>query len=118
MGKVILSKRPILFCGSDCSQCNTYKQFLAGDESRVVNVENQYRCCWLPKDYPSGRDCPFRMCCEDKGIMFCGECDQFETCEKVEEFYSQPGYDKLKIEMFEEIERRQETTKGNESGPR
>jgi hypothetical protein len=41
--------------------------------------------------------------------MFCGECAQFETCVKVEEFYAQPGYDKLRARMFEAIERRRET---------
>jgi hypothetical protein len=109
MRKAMLPERSILFCGSDCSQCHTYQRFLAGDESGVVNPENQYRCCWLPKDYPRGRDCPFRTCCEEKGIMFCGECSQFETCVRVEEFYSQPGYDKLRERMFEAIQRRRET---------
>jgi hypothetical protein len=41
--------------------------------------------------------------------MFCGECSQFETCVRVEEFYSQPGYDTLRERMFEAIERRRET---------
>jgi hypothetical protein len=50
--------------------------------------------------------------------MFCGECDQFETCDKVGEFYSQPGYDKLMTRMFDAIERRRETAKGNESSPK
>jgi hypothetical protein len=117
VGKDILPKRSILFCGSDCSQCHTYQQFLAGDESGVVNAENQYRCCWLPKDYPRGRDCPFRTCCEEKGIMFCGECDQFEECVRVGEFYSQPGYDKLRARMFEAIERRRETIGGHGGNP-
>jgi hypothetical protein len=117
VGKDILPKRSILFCGSDCSQCHRYQQFLAGDERGVVNIENQYRCCWLPKDYPSGRDCPFRTCCEEKGIMFCGECALFETCAKVREFYAQPGYDKLRARMFEAIERRQETIGGARKNP-
>ena len=102
----LLPKRLIRFCGSDCSKCEKYKQFLAGDESVLVNSENDYRCCWLPTDYPKGRDCPIRTCCEEKGFLFCGECDQLETCVRMQEFYAQPGYDELKKRMLEETARR------------
>ena len=95
-------KRLIRFCGADCSNCDTYERFLAGDESGLVNPENDYRCCWLPKDYTKGRDCPIRTCCEEKGILFCGECGQFEQCVTMKEFYSQPGYDELRRRMFED----------------
>jgi hypothetical protein len=96
-------KRPIRFCGADCSKCDTYKRFLAGDESGLVNPENNYRCCWLPKDYPKGRDCPIRICCDEKEVLYCGECSQPDECITMQEFYSQPGYDKLKRRMFEQI---------------
>lgn len=104
MTKDSLAKLPMRFCGSDCSQCSTHQRFLAGDETGVVNTESQYRCCWLPKDYPRGRDCPFRTCCEEKGILLCGECSEFETCVQAAEFYSQPGYDQLKKRMLEAME--------------
>src|SRR5512136_1281083 len=93
----------IRFCGSDCRYCDQYKRFLEGDESGLVNPENDYRCCWLPKDYPRGRDCEIRTCCEDKGIAFCGQCGQFEGCARMMEFYSKPGYDVLRRRMLEEI---------------
>jgi len=102
----LLPDRVIRFCGADCSNCNTYKQFLAGDESGLVNPENNYRCCWLPEDYPKGRDCEIRMCCEEKGILFCGECQQFDECAQMKEFYSKPGYDKFKSRMLKEVEKR------------
>ena len=55
-----LPEQLIMFCGSDCSQCDKYARFLAGDESGLVNLENNnYRCCWLPKDYPRGRTAQF-----------------------------------------------------------
>lgn len=96
----------IRFCGSDCSNCNTYKRFLEGDESELVSTESNYRCCWLPKDYPRGRDCEIRICCEDKGISFCGECARFAGCAIIEEFYSKPGYHELRARMLGEIVRR------------
>jgi hypothetical protein len=45
-----VSKQLIRFCGADCSNCDAYKRFLAGDESGLVNPETNYRCCWLPKN--------------------------------------------------------------------
>jgi hypothetical protein len=102
MQKIRPPDRLIRFCGADCSNCNTYKRFQEGDESGLVNIKNNYRCCWLPKDYPKGKDCEIRACCEEKGILFCGMCDQFEECATMKDFYSKPGYDKLKKRMFEE----------------
>lgn len=101
----------VRFCGADCSTCETYKRFLAGDESGLVNPETKYRCCWLPKNHPEGIDCPFRICCEDKGIRFCGECAQFERCVKIAEFYSQPGYGVLRQRMLEEVAKSQAAPK-------
>lgn len=106
MSKNTVSKLPLRFCGADCSGCAKYRKFLAGDESGVVNTENGYRCCWLPKDYPRGRDCEFRMCCEEKGILFCGECAQFDGCVRAREFYAQPGYEKLRESMLAAVAQR------------
>lgn len=96
-------ERLVRFCGADCATCETYRRFLAGDDGSVVNAETGYRCCWLPKSYPRGRDCPIRECCEEKGLRFCGECPQFEECALMAEFYAQPGYDQLRERMLEEI---------------
>ena len=97
--------RLIRYCGADCSDCGTYRRFLVGDESRVVNADTGYRCCWLPAGYPEGMDCPIRVCCEERGVLYCGLCAELETCRRMEAFYSQPGYDALKQRMLEEAER-------------
>jgi hypothetical protein len=68
------------------------KRFMTGSEDSLVNVQTGFRCCWLPKDYPKGRDCEIRSCCEEKGIEYCGECPQFETCLRMKKFYSKSGY--------------------------
>lgn len=102
----ILPTRLIRFCGSDCSNCDSYKRFMMGDESGLVNIETNYRCCWLPRDYPRGKDCEIRACCEEKGILFCGECGQFEGCIRMKVFYSKPGYDTLRRRMLDEVKKR------------
>ena len=108
---VLPPERLVRFCGADCSNCETYKGFLNGDESGLVNLETNYRCCWLLRDYPKGKDCEIRTCCEEKGILFCGECSRFEECVRMKEFYSKPGYDKLKKKMLEEIKKNIECSK-------
>ena len=92
-------ERLVRFCGADCSSCEAYKRFMAGSEDWLVNFQTGFRCCWLPKDYAKGRDCEIRICCEEKGIEYCGECPQFETCPRMKEFYSKSGYDALKSRM-------------------
>lgn len=101
-----LPGRSIRFCGADCRQCDAYKRYLEGDEGGLVNPENGYRCCWLPRDYPEGRDCPIRLCCEEKGVRFCGECVEYDRCDRMQAFYSQPGYDKLQRRMLEQVAKR------------
>ena len=113
MAESTSAERLIRYCGADCSQCDTYKRFLTGDASGVVNPESQYRCCWLPKDYPRGRDCPIRTCCDEKGILLCGECEQLEVCDRMQAFYAQPGYDKLRVRMLEEVARRRAGERGD-----
>jgi hypothetical protein len=98
-------KRLIRFCGAYCGDCETYRRFLEGDESWVVNAETGLRCCWLPTSYPRGRDCPIRVCCEERGIPSCGACDELEECARMAAFYTQPGYEALKQRMFDEMER-------------
>lgn len=99
-------KRLIRFCGADCGQCASYERFLAGDTSGLVNPETEYRCCWLPADYPQGRTCAIAACCEGRGLSFCARCDQFNRCEIVEAFYAQPGYERLRERMLEALNRR------------
>ena len=81
--------------GADCRQCSTFRAYLKGGKDRLVNPESNYRCCWLPDDYPGGRDCEIKTCCRERSIDFCAQCRQFQVCVRMKEFYSQPGYEKL-----------------------
>jgi hypothetical protein len=105
MSMIPQPERLIRFCGADCARCDSYQLFLAGDDSGLVNPETGYRCCWLPREYSKGSDCPIRLCCEQKGLRFCGECAQFEMCGEMAAFYAQPGYDELRNRMLEAVGR-------------
>jgi hypothetical protein len=105
---VAVNERPqdkprLRFCGVDCLKCATYQGYLAGETKGLVNPETQYRCCWLPRDYPEGRDCTIRLCCEGRGLVLCGECSQFEVCPTLREFYAQPGYEALRQRMKQKV---------------
>ncbi len=91
-------------CGADCSQCETYARFLAGEHGGLVNLETGYRCCWLPPDYPEGQDCPIFACSERHQVTFCGECPEFQHCARMRAFYAQPGYETLRRRMLEAME--------------
>jgi hypothetical protein len=106
IGEYLLPDRLIRFCGADCSDCEAYPGFLTGDEGGLVNSESGYRCCWLPTSYPEGRDCPIRICCEERGLLFCGACAQLAECSRMAAFYAQPGYGRLRERMLAEVARR------------
>lgn len=99
-----MPKDLIRFCGADCSGCEAYQRFLVGDDSWLVNPETGYRCCWLPSYYTKGQDCPIRLCCETRGIRFCGQCDEFEACDRMAAFYAQPGYGELRERMLQTVQ--------------
>ncbi len=88
---------------------------MAGNEDWLVNAQSGFRCCWLPRNYPKGRDCEIRICCEEKGIEYCGECLQFQTCTRMKEFYCQLGYDAAKRRMLKIIEERRRRQKDGDS---
>ena len=104
-GEIPGPKRLIRFCGADCGDCSTFERFLRGDHAALVNDETGYRCCWLPDDYPAGRDCPIRVCCEEKGVLVCGSCGEFAECARMREFYAEPGYEELRRRMLDQINR-------------
>ena len=38
----IISKQAIRLCGMDRRNCDTYKSYLEGGESKIINPENNY----------------------------------------------------------------------------
>ena len=97
---------PVRHCGADCTHCDTYVLFLAGDQSGLVNADTGYRCCWLPSYNAEGRDCPIKACCAGRGLDLCGECDAFPRCELLRPFYAQPGYDALRNRVIQAVRER------------
>jgi hypothetical protein len=64
---------PIAYCGFSCNHC-----FLA---AWCGSCRTAYNACSYATVSPDGK-CPNAVCCQEKGIDGCYECDLLETCEK------------------------------------
>ena len=64
---------PIAYCGFSCNHC-----FLA---EWCGSCRTAYNTCSFATISPDGK-CPNAVCCQEKGIDGCYECDSLETCEK------------------------------------
>ncbi|WP_148270031.1 DUF3795 domain-containing protein [Mesotoga prima] len=90
----------IAFCGIDCSQCDTYRATIADDNSLRRETANRWSVdfgfdissedvscsgCHGNSLFKLCSGCPFKLCCEEKGISNCGECEEY-PCETLERF--------------------------------
>lgn len=64
---------PIAYCGFSCNHC-----FLS---AWCGSCRTAYNTCSFATIAPDGK-CPNAVCCQEKGIDGCYECDMLETCEK------------------------------------
>ena len=64
---------PVAYCGLSCNHC-----FLM---AWCGGCRTAYNACSFAKVCPDGR-CPNAVCCGQKGIDGCWDCDLLETCEK------------------------------------
>lgn len=63
---------PIAYCGFSCNHC-----FLA---EWCGSCRTSYNVCAFATISPDGK-CPNAVCCQEKGIDGCYECDNLESCE-------------------------------------
>ncbi|MFA6976753.1 MULTISPECIES: DUF3795 domain-containing protein [unclassified Mesotoga] len=106
----------IAFCGIDCTQCETYRATLANDDSLRRETANRWtkdfgfdiafseiNCCGCHSDirFKLCDGCPFKSCCEEKGISNCGECDKY-PCKTLERFLRSLPRAKLRLDLVHE----------------
>jgi hypothetical protein len=106
-----MEKHKLAACGIDCNECGHYKITMEQDLNAAVDLIDWYRgmgwigenesteavmkkaplCrgCWGIMDdcfLSCGcGNCYLRICCKEKQINHCGECDSF-PCEHIESF--------------------------------
>jgi len=61
------------YCGIDCGKCKNYKQNM--------------NCAGCRNEEELIADCPTKACAVEKGLLHCGECEDF-PCKELEEFYN------------------------------
>ena len=64
---------PVAYCGFSCNHC-----FLS---EWCGSCRTAYHTCSFATVSPDGK-CPNAVCCQEKGIDGCYECDRLETCKK------------------------------------
>jgi hypothetical protein len=67
----------------------------------VLGAMVKLRCGKVCKDGGGPPFCKIRKCCQKKGIQGCWECDEFETCEKLD--FLKPGHGLAHIKNLKKI---------------
>lgn len=92
-----MDKHRMAACGIDCNSCGTYNKthdlkaaeglvewyremgWIGADEGAEAVQKNPPFCngCWGDSAFCGCGSVDFRICCVEKGIAHCGECDDF-----------------------------------------
>lgn len=73
------------YCGVDCSSCSDYT---AGKCPGCRQSE-----------WPDGDPCKPVVCCQEKGVHFCGACREF-PCDMMKDFYEESESHKKAFELM------------------
>ncbi|MEW6377699.1 MAG: DUF3795 domain-containing protein [Thermodesulfobacteriota bacterium] len=78
----------------------------------VLGAMVKLRCGKICKDGGGPPFCKIRKCCQKKGFDGCWECEEFETCEKLD--FLKPGHGGARIKNIRKISKQgtQEFLKG------
>jgi hypothetical protein len=97
--------RIVAVCGLLCDQCGAYQATQAGDEAGLEQVAAQWREEYKNPTFTKenvacdgclavdGRlcshcfECSTRACGFSKGLANCGECAEYEACERIQDFF-------------------------------
>jgi len=100
-------------CGIDCACCKTFRATANNDDGMRREIQQYYkelsidieikdlRClgCGSGEMMTACAGCPYRKCCEEKGLARCEECPE-HPCESLQwytETYIKPSMGKLII---------------------
>lgn len=91
-----MRKRYDAFCGLNCYACFVMKANESNKEELEdfakesgISIEDAYcNGCKTDVRFKNCRNCKIRECCEEKGISFCNECNEY-PCEGYREFTTQ-----------------------------
>jgi hypothetical protein len=98
------------FCGTDCRECPVLVATVNGDDElrrqtaaeweqlyseyigkKELSIEDMNcRGCRSDSDlqFVGCRSCPIRRCCQQRNLATCADCDEHETCEVINGFFT------------------------------
>ena len=96
--------RMIAYCGLVCSDCDAYRIRQSDDREVMERVAARWRveynrpdataddvicdgCTAQGRHWVRCAECPIRACGVARGVANCAYCDDYDTCEKLAEFY-------------------------------
>lgn len=78
-----MSIKKIGCCGAYCGSCKSYKENLClGCKLGYDNGERDI----------SKAKCKIKICCVQKGFNSCADCDLYNSCNIIQDFYGKNGY--------------------------
>ncbi len=86
--------RMIAMCGLVCTECEAYKATQANDMDWLQRVTDQWKVEYsAPNLSVEGVACDGcvsdskRLCGLEKGVANCGECADYESCQRIQDFF-------------------------------
>ena len=70
-------------CGAVCKTCPPYKENIC--RGCEIGYKTGVRALTKAK-------CAIKQCCMTKGLAMCGDCDEFLSCNMIQDFYRKNGY--------------------------
>ena len=70
-------------CGAYCKTCKAF----CNDKCQGFKVGYQDGSRDIKK-----AKCKMKVCCIEKGLNSCADCEKYDTCETIQGFYSKNGY--------------------------
>jgi hypothetical protein len=105
----------ISYCGINCAECNAYKATLNNDQALREKTAAEWSTAHNFKFTPDMinctsctgtgvkigycSECGVRKCASEKGVVNCGACGDFKTCDIINGFYAQVPSDNKKQMM-------------------
>ena len=95
----------IAYCGLVCTDCAAYKATQANDQAALEKVAAEWReqfnpgitvadvacngcLATSPPQCSHCAECPIRACGVERGVVNCAHCTDYDSCEKLEQFFN------------------------------
>jgi|LAHU01.1.fsa_nt_gb hypothetical protein len=107
-----MSETAVAYCGINCDKCPVFIATFEDDESLRQKTAKEWSNLYgkilesfgihslKPEDincygcrsergiFIGCASCSIRTCCQDKGLITCADCDEYDSCDMLKGFYS------------------------------